>query len=97
VIYKSWDRHWEGLNEFFKYPPEIRRAVYTANAVEPLNYPLRQVTKNRPLFSTGGAIFKIMCLAVRNASKKWTMPIRGWGQALNQFAIEFGNERVPFK
>jgi transposase-like protein len=96
MIYQSWERHWDGLSEFFKYPPEIRRAVYTANAIKPLNYQLRKVTKNRLSFSTDEAIFKILYLAIRNAGKKWTMPIRDWGQALNQFAIEFGKERVPF-
>jgi len=96
MIYKSWDHHWDDLSEFFKYPPEIRRAIYTTNAVESLNYSLRQVTKNCSIFPTDDAIFKIMYLAIRSASKKWTMPIRDWGQALNQFAIEFGNERVPF-
>jgi transposase-like protein len=64
MIYKSRDRHWDGLSGFFKYPPETRRAVYTANAVEPPNCPLRQVTKNRPSFSTDGAILKILYLAV---------------------------------
>jgi len=97
MIYKSWDSHWEDLIEFFKYPFEIRRAIYTTNAVESLNYQLRKVTKNRSAFPTDDAILKIMYLAIRNASEKWTMPIREWGQALNQFAIEFGNERVPFK
>jgi transposase-like protein len=97
MIYKSWKHHWDDLSEFFKYPPEIRRAIYTTNAVESLNYQLRQVTKNRSSFSTDDAIFKILYLAIRNASKRWTMPVREWGQALNQFAIEFGNERVPFK
>jgi len=96
VIYQSWQRRWEDLNEFFKYPPEIRRAIYTTNAVESLNYQLRKVTKNRSTFSTDDAILKILYLAIRNACKKWTMPIREWGQALNQFAIEFGKERVPF-
>jgi len=96
VIYKSWDSHWDDLSEFFKYPPEIRRAIYTTNAIESLNYQLRKVTKNRSSFSTDDAILKILYLAIRNASKKWTMPIRDWGQALNQFAIEFGKERVPF-
>ncbi|MCL1815863.1 MAG: IS256 family transposase [Treponema sp.] len=96
MIYQSWDRHWENLSEFFKYPPEIRKAIYTTNAVESLNYQLRKVTKNRSSFSTDDAIFKILYLAIRNASEKWTMPIRDWGRALNQFAIEFGKERVPF-
>jgi transposase-like protein len=96
MIYQSWERHWDDLSEFFKYPPEIRRAIYTTNAVESLNYQLRKVTKNRSTFCTDDAILKILYLAIRNASKKWTMPIRDWGQALNQFAIEFGKERVPF-
>jgi len=96
MICQAWQRHWDDLSEFFKYPPEIRRAIYTTNAIESLNYQLRKVTKNRSTFSTDDAIFKILYLAIRNASEKWTMPIREWGQALNQFAIEFGKERVPF-
>jgi putative transposase len=96
MIYQSWDRRWDDLSEFFKYPDEIRRTIYTTNAIESLNYQLRKVTKNRSSFSTDEAIFKILYLAIRNASEKWTMPIRDWGQALNQFAIEFGKERVPF-
>jgi len=96
MIYQSWDRKWDDLSEFFKYPPEIRRAIYTTNAIESLNYQLRKVTKNRSTFSTDDAIMKLLYLAIRNASEKWTMPIKNWGQALNQFAIEFGKERVPF-
>jgi transposase-like protein len=96
MIYQSWARHWEDLSGFFKYPPEIRRAIYTTNAIESMNYQLRKVTKNRSTFVNDDAIMKILYLAIRNASKKWTMPIKNWGQALNQFAIEFGKERVPF-
>jgi len=96
MISQSWQRHWDDLSEFFKYPPEIRRAIYTTNAVESLNYRLRKATKNRSTFCTDDAIHKILYLAIRNASKKWTMPVREWGQALSQFAIEFGKERVPF-
>jgi len=96
MIQKSWGHHWDDLSEFFKYPPEIRKAIYTTNAVESMHYQLRKVTKNRSSFSTDDAILKILYLAIRNASKKWTMPIRNWERALNQFAIEFGKERVPF-
>ena len=95
MIYQSWDTNWDDLAEFFKYPPAIRKAIYTTNAIESLNYQLRKVTRNRSTFVNDDAIYKIMYLALRNASKKWTMPIREWGLALNQFAIEFGNERVP--
>jgi transposase-like protein len=96
MIYRSWDEHWTDLCEYCKYSPEIRRAIYTTNAIESLNYQLRKVTKNRSTFSTDEAIVKILYLAIRNASEKWTMPIKHWGLALNQFAIEFGKERVPF-
>jgi transposase-like protein len=96
MIYQSWKNHWSDLSEFFKYPPEIRHAIYTTNAIESLNYQLRKVTRNRLTFPNDDAIYKILYLAIRNASEKWTMPIRDWGAALNQFAIVFGNERVPF-
>jgi transposase-like protein len=97
VIFQSRAAHWEDLSEFFKYPPEIRRAIYTASAAESLNYHLRKVTKNRLAFVNDEAIFKILYLAIRDASEKWTMLIQQRGMALNQFAILFGNERVPFK
>ena len=95
MIQQSWQNHWSDLCEFFKYPPEIRRAIYTTNAIESLNFQLRKVTHNRLTFVNDDAIFKVLYLAIRNASKKWTMPIKQWGMALNQFAIKFGNERVP--
>jgi transposase-like protein len=94
LVYQSWDAAWPDLCEFFKYPQEIRRAVYTANAIEPLNCQLRKVTRNRSALMSDGAIYKIMYLALRNAAKKWTMPIKDWGTALNQFAVFFG-DRVP--
>lgn len=94
MIYKSWKNNWENLNEFFAYPPEIRKVIYTTNAIESLNYSLRKVTKNRGAFPTDDAITKIMYLALTNASKRWTMPIKDWGAAINQFAVYFGN-RVP--
>jgi transposase-like protein len=95
MIYQSWDSHWNDLCEFFKYPPEIRRAIYTTNAIESMNYQLRKVTRNRLTFVNDDAIVKLLYLAIRNATKKWTMPIKEWGMALNQFAILFGKERVP--
>ena len=94
MIQRSWETHWDDLNEFFAYPEEIRRVIYTTNAIESLNASLRKVTKNRAAFPDDEAIMKIMYLAVQKASKKWTMPIRNWGLALNQFAILFGAERV---
>jgi putative transposase len=94
MIYKSWDTRWADLAEFYKYPDEIRKAIYTTNAIESLNFQLRKVTRSKSTFPNDDAIFKVMYLAIRNASQKWTMPIRDWGAAMNQFAIVFG-ERVP--
>jgi len=96
MIYQSWQRHWADLSEFFKYPSEIRKAIYTTNAIESLNFSLRKIIKNKLIFVNDDAIMKILFLAIRNASEKWTMPVKNWGQALNQLAIEFGKERVPF-
>jgi len=94
MIRKSWEQKWGDLSEFFKYPDEIRKAVYTTNAIESLNFSLRRVTKNKQIFPNDAAIYKILYLAIGNASKKWTMPIRNWNMAINQFAIIFGEERV---
>lgn len=94
MISKSWKNNWENLNEFYAYPADIRKAIYTTNAIESLNSSLRKVTQKRSAFPTDDAIYKVLYLALNNVSKKWTMPIRNWGAALNQFAIYFGN-RVP--
>jgi transposase-like protein len=95
MIYKSWDQRWDDLNEFFKYPPEIRRAIYTTNAIESMNYQLRKVTKNRSTFSTDDAIFKMLYLAIRNASEKWTVPIRDRGRLLT--SLPLSSEKNGFR
>jgi putative transposase len=94
MISKSWRSNWDNLNEFYGYPADIRKAIYTTNAIESLNSSLRKVTHKRSAFPTDEAIYKVLYLALNNISKKWTMPIRNWGVALNQFAIYFG-DRVP--
>lgn len=94
MISRSWRENWDNLNEFFNYPDYIRRAIYTTNAIESLNSSLKKVTKKRSAFPTDDAIYKVLYLALTNASKKWTMPIRDWGAAINQFAIHFEG-RVP--
>lgn len=93
MISKSWRDNWMNLNEFYNYPNYIRKAIYTTNAIESLNASLKKVTKKRSAFPTDDAIYKVLYLALTYASKKWTMPIRDWGSAINQFAIHFG-ERV---
>lgn len=94
MISKSWRDNWNNLNEFFNYPDYIRKAIYTTNAIESLNSSLKKVTKKRSAFPTDDAIYKVLYLALTNAEKKWTMPIRNWGAAINQLAIYF-EDRVP--
>lgn len=93
-IGKSWRRNWERITPLFSYPPEIRKAIYTTNAIESLNMSLRKVTKNRGSFPNDDAMLKLLFLALKNIEKKWTMPIRDWKSALNQFTIIFEN-RMP--
>jgi putative transposase len=94
VISRSWRQNWSRVVPMFSYPSEIRRAVYTTNTIESLNASLRKVSKNRSLFPNDESVFKLMYLALRNISKRWTMPIANWSGAMNQFAILFDG-RVP--
>ncbi len=89
TISKMWLRHWENIIPFFDYPPEIRKVIYTTNAIESLNMTLRKVMKNKRIFPSDDAAFKQIYLALQNISKKWTMPIRDWKPALARFMIEF--------
>ncbi len=94
AISSSWLGDWDRLTPLFEYPPEIRRVIYTTNAIESLNRSLRRVLKTRGAFPSDQAIRKVLYLALNNISKKWTMPIANWNRALNQFAILFA-ERMP--
>ena len=94
VVARSWSTNWARVVPLFQFTPEIRRAVYTTNAIESLNYSLRKIIKNRALFPNDEAVQKILFLALRNIAKKWTMPIPNWSAAMNQFAILFEG-RVP--
>lgn len=93
-IGQSWRRNWPRLIPFFDYPPEIRKVIYTTNAIESVNMSLRKLTKNRGSFPSDEALMKLFYLALRNISQKWTMPIRDWKAALNRFTIQF-EERIP--
>ena len=92
-IAQSWRAHWEHLITLFDYPPEIRKVIYTTNAIESLNSVIRKATKRRKLFPSDDSAMKVVYLAIQQASKKWTMPIRNWKAALNRFIIEF-DERL---
>lgn len=93
-IGQSWRRNWLRLTPFFDYPPEIRKVIYTTNAIESVNMSLRKLTKNRGSFPSDDALLKLFYLALRNISQNWTMPIRDWKAALNRFTIQF-EERIP--
>ena len=88
-ISRSWQAHWHNLNTLFSYPEDIRKAIYTTNAIESLNSVIRKAIKKRKLFPTDESAKKVIYLAIQAASKKWTMPIRNWKLALNRFMIMF--------
>jgi putative transposase len=88
-IARSWRSNWEVVSPFFRFAPDIRRAIYTTNAIEALNRQLRKPLKPRGHFPSDEAVLKVVFLALQHASKKWTMPIRKWDLALQQFAIHF--------
>lgn len=94
MIAKSWRSHWERVIPFFAHPPEIRKAIYTTNAIESLNMSLRKVTKTRGSFPNDEAVFKLLYLALRNIAKNWTRSMPDWKAALNRFAIVYEN-RLP--
>lgn len=94
TITELWQRHWQNIVPFLAYPDFIRKAIYTTNAIEAANRQIRKVIKTKGLFPNDQAALKLLFLALQNASKKWTMPIRDWKLALSQFSILF-NDRFP--
>jgi putative transposase len=94
MVSQIWQRNWARIIPFFAYPQEIRKAIYTTNAIESLNMSLRKIVKMRGSFPTDEAAMKLLYLALQNASRKWTMPIPNWSKALNRFAILWP-ERMP--
>lgn len=94
AIVKSWRANWSKVIPFFDFPKEIRKVIYTTNVIESLNNTLRKAVRNRGHFPTEDALYKVLFLAIRDVSKKWTLPLRDWKYALNQFAIMFP-ERMP--
>ncbi len=90
LIGPSWRRHWEEVIPFYSYPPEIRKMIYTTNAIESLHMQLRKVLKRRGHFPSDEAAAKLMYLALRNIVRGWKVPAQHWQAAMNQFAIMFG-------
>lgn len=88
---KSWRVNWNELSTMFKYPPEIRKLIYTTNAIENFNRQLRKVTKTKSAFVSDDALIKILYLTTMQIVDKWTMPIRDWGMILDNLMIYFGD------
>ncbi len=95
TVSKSWRDHWAKIIPMFAFPNDIRKVIYTTNAVESVNMTLRKASRNHRIFPTDDAVFKVMYLAANNIAKKWTMPLRDWGAAMNQFSIEFEGRISP--
>ena len=93
-IVQSQRRNLDRITPFFDYPPEVRRIIYTTNAIESVNMSLRKITKNRGAFPSDEALLKLFYLALNNIAKRWTMPVQNWKPVLNRFTIQFG-ERMP--
>ena len=94
TISKSWRAQWARVIPLFAFPEDIRKVIYTTNAIESVNMTLRKVTRNHRIFPSDEAVYKVLYLAMQHIAKKWTMPIRDWNPALNRFAIEFAG-RFP--
>jgi len=89
IVILSWRNNWEELSQYFKYPPDIRRIIYTTNTVEGFNRQLRKVTKSKGVFPNEQALLKMMFLAARDIQKKWTTSISNWALSAQQLAIYF--------
>lgn len=94
TIVKQWRLKWNDIITLFDFPPPIRKAIYTTNAIESINSVIRKFTRNRKQYPNAESALKLIYLAIHEASKRWTMPIKGWKAALNHFAIVFEN-RLP--
>jgi transposase-like protein len=94
AISKSWRSRWNEVIPFMKFSPEIRKAIYTTNAIESVNYTLQRNLKTRQSFPNDEAAMKLIFMILQRISKKWTMPIRNWGEAMHQFSVIYG-DRVP--
>ncbi len=89
AISRMWERNWENIIPLFNYPDAIRKIIYTTNAIESLNSVIRKAIKNRKIFPSDKSAMKVVYLAIQQASKKWTMPLRDWMPAMNRFLIEY--------
>ena len=89
IVLQSWQNKWENLSVYFKYPPEIRKVIYTTNIIESVHRQFRKLTKTKGAFPNENSLLKLLYMGIQNASEKWTMPVRNWNLTLSQLAIFF--------
>jgi putative transposase len=89
IVIKSWRNNWERLSQYFKYPADIRRIIYTTNTIEAVHRQFRKLTKTKGAFPNQDSLLKLLYMGIQNASKKWTMPIQNWSLTISQLAIFF--------
>ncbi|WP_044418579.1 IS256 family transposase [Halarcobacter anaerophilus] len=89
IVLQSWQNKWENLSVYFKYPPEIRKVIYTTNIIESVHRQFRKLTKTKGAFPNENSLLKLLYMGIKNASAKWTMPVRNWNLTLSQLAIFF--------
>ena len=89
LVIKSWRRKWANLSVYFKYPPDIRRVIYTTNAIEAVHRQFRKLTKTKGAFPNENSLLKLLYMGIQNASQKWTMPLQNWNLTLSQLSIYF--------
>ena len=92
TIAKMWRAKWNDIITLFDFPPPIRKAIYTTNAIESVNSVIRKFTRNRKIYPNSDSVLKIMYMAIHEASKKWTMPIHHWKRALNHFCLLYTSD-----
>jgi transposase-like protein len=89
IVFDSWYNNWENLSNYFKYPADIRRIIYTTNIIESVHRQFRTLTKTKGAFPNDNSLLKLLYAGIRNAEKKWTMPIRNWSLTISQLNIHF--------
>lgn len=89
IVIGSWKSKWENLSVYFKYPPEIRKVIYTTNIIESVHRQFRKLTKTKGAFPNENSLLKLLYMGIKNAEKKWTMPVQNWNLTLSQLAIFF--------
>ncbi len=89
IVFQSWRNKWDNLSVYFKYPADIRKVIYTTNIIESVHRQFRKLTKTKGAFPNDNSLLKLLFMGIRNAEKKWTMPIRNWSLTISGLAIYF--------